>query len=82
MVAKLTNVKAVKAHILNGQIVLDEPVELPEGTAVEVLVPDDDALTPEELTELEAALDESEAQFARGEAVDGISFARKLASRS
>jgi hypothetical protein len=27
--------KAVSAHVQNGQIVLDEPVELPDGAAVE-----------------------------------------------
>ncbi len=35
MSAILMNVKAIRAHVQNGQIVLDEPVELPEGVAVE-----------------------------------------------
>ncbi len=74
--------KALKAHVHNGQIVLDEPRELPEGVAVEVLFPENDDLTPEERVELEAALDESSAQFARGEFEDAHSFALRLVAKS
>ncbi len=74
--------KAFRAHVRNGQIVLDEPVELPEGVAVEVLLPDHDDLTTEERVELEAALDESAAQFARGEFEDAHAFARRLVAKS
>jgi hypothetical protein len=75
-------VKAVSAHVRNGQIVLDEPVELPEGTAVEVLVPDRNDLTTEERRELDAALDESAAEFSRGEFEDAHAFARRLVAKS
>ena len=39
----------LKGHVENGQIVLDEPAELPEGTVLYV-VPEEghDGLTPEE----------------------------------
>jgi hypothetical protein len=75
-------VKALRAHVQNGQIVLDEPVDLPEGIAVEVLLPDHDKLTGEERLELEAALEESVAQFARGEFEDAHAFARRLVTKS
>ena len=75
-------VKALRAHVHNGQIVLDEPVELPEGVAVEVLLPDNDDLTAEERVELDAALEESAAQFARGELEDAHAFARRLIAKS
>ena len=78
----LPDVKALRAHVQNGQIVLDEPVDLPEGQAVEVLLPEDDELTAEERDQLELALDESAAQFARGEFGDARAFARRLAARS
>jgi hypothetical protein len=78
----LMNVKALKAHVHNGQIVLDEPVELPEGIAVEVLLPENDDLTAEERVELEAALVESAAQLARGESEDAHAFARRLVAKS
>lgn len=80
--AILILVKAIKAHVHNGQIVLDEPVELPEGVAVEVLLPENDELTAEERVELEAALEESAAQFARGEFEDANAFARRLVAKS
>jgi len=35
----LTDVKAIRAHVQDGKIVPDEPIELPEGAAVEVLIP-------------------------------------------
>lgn len=74
--------KALRAHIQNGQIVLDEPAELPEGVAVEVLLPDQTDLTTEERVELEAAVEESAAQFARGELEDAHAFARRLVAKS
>lgn len=77
-----TRMKALKAHIQNGQIVLDEPAELPEGVAVEVLLPEHDDLTVGERQELEAALEESAAEFARGEYEDAHAFARRLVAKS
>lgn len=74
--------KALRAHIHNGQIVLDEPFELPEGVAVEVLLPDHVDLTVEERLHLEAALEESAAEFARGEFEDAHAFARRLVAKS
>jgi DNA-binding GntR family transcriptional regulator len=76
-------VKSISAHVKNGQIVPDEPIGLFEGEALEVLVADDidDEMTPEELEELDAALAESEAQFARGEFVEAREFALKLFAR-
>jgi len=74
-------VKAVSAHVQNGQIVLDETVELVDGTHVEVLLPEQDDLDAKDLAELEAALEESTAQFARGEFEDARSFAVRLAAK-
>ena len=74
--------KALKAHVHNGQIVLDEPVELPEGVAVEVLLPENDELTPEERTDLDAALEESAKEFASGQFEDAHAFARRLVAKS
>jgi hypothetical protein len=78
----MAGVKAVRAHVQNGQIVLDEPVELSEGTAVEVLLPESDDLTAEELAALESAVEESAAEFERGEFEDAHAFACRLAARS
>jgi hypothetical protein len=62
--------------------VLDEPVELPEGVAVEVLLPDHDDLTVDERLKLDAALEESATEFARGEFEDAHAFARRLVAKS
>jgi len=83
--AIMTGVKAVRAHVHDGQIVLDEPVDLPEGAAVEVRLPehnDDDHLTAEEHAEFEAALEEGVADFARGNFEDARAFALRLVARS
>lgn len=61
---------AMKAHVVNGQIVLDEPVELPEGAVAEVRLLDGDEESPEERAEIEAAIDESIAEFEAGKIVD------------
>lgn len=66
----------------NGQIVLDEPVELPEGATVEVLLADHGDLTAEERAELEVEIEASAAEFERGEYEDAHAFARRLAARS
>jgi hypothetical protein len=73
-------VKAVRAHVQNGQIVLDEPVELLDGVAVQVLLPDDD-MNAEDRAELEAAVTESREQFDRGELEDARAFAARLCAR-
>jgi hypothetical protein len=54
----------------------------PEGVAVEVLLPDTGDLATEERDELEAEVEESARQFARGEFEDARAFACKLAAKS
>jgi hypothetical protein len=73
-------VKAVRAHVLKGQIVLDDPIELPEGMVVQVLLADPDELTAEERAELEAAIDEGADDFERGDFEDARAFALRLAA--
>jgi hypothetical protein len=77
-----STVRAISAHIRNGQIVLDEPTELPEGAAIEVLIPEHGALTEREQAELEAACDASDAEFERGEYEDARAFAARLLARA
>ncbi len=74
--------KAMSAHVRNGQIVLDEPVELHEGAALEVLLPDEPEMSRGDLAELEAAVDESTEQFERGEFEDARAFAVRLAAHT
>jgi len=61
--------RALKAKVRQGRVVLDEPTDLPEGAEVEVAVFDDD-MTPDERAELHASLDRALAQSQAGDAVD------------
>jgi len=50
----------LKAHVMNGRLVLDEPTDLPEGTEVELLAADEiDELDPAERAKLYGFLAES-----------------------
>ena len=74
--------KAIRAHIQNGTIVPDEPIELPEGAAVEVLLPENDELNAQDRDELEAEVEASRAEFERGEFEDAHAFALRLVAKS
>jgi hypothetical protein len=52
--------KTLKARVVNGRYVIEEPSAYPEGTVVELVVADEgDDLDDEERAELHAALDRS-----------------------
>ena len=65
-------VMALEAHVVNGRIVLDEPVELPEGATVEVHVSDPlvDAMSDQEREALERSLARGVAQAKAGDLID------------
>ena len=42
--------QALKAHVHNGRLVLDEPTDLPEGTVVPLTIDDDDEMDESELS--------------------------------
>lgn len=57
-------VTALKAHVVNGKIVVDEPVDLPDGSEVRVYLYDAaaDGMSKEERAALEGALEQSIAE--------------------
>jgi hypothetical protein len=55
---------------------------LPEGTAVEVLVPENEEMTAQERSHLEAELEASAAEFETGEYEDAHAFALRLVAKS
>jgi predicted DNA-binding antitoxin AbrB/MazE fold protein len=61
--------RVLKAHVKGGQLVLDEPVDLPEGSEVRVALVGDDEMDEAERAALEAALEESEAELDAGRGV-------------
>jgi hypothetical protein len=80
------DVSPLKAHVVNGQIVLDVPQILEEGAELEVYLAMSDAdldapLTPEEMDELDAACDEADAERARGELIDADVVINRMRAR-
>ena len=62
--------KALKAQVRAGRLVLDEPTNLPEGAEVRVALVDDDELDDKERAELHAAILAAEAELDAGQAVN------------
>lgn len=65
-------VTALKAHIVNGRIVVDEPVDLPDGAEVHVYLYDasEEAMSADEREALERALERSLAEADAGELIE------------
>ena len=58
----------LKARVVNGRLVMDEPCNLPEGTVVDLVIDDaGDDLDDEERKALHAALDQAWQSVKRGE---------------
>ena len=71
----------LKAHVKNGQLVLDDPsTDLPEGTEVELMLVGEE-FDPEERARIVQAVEEGAEDIERGEYVDGIEFANELLAR-
>ena len=72
----------MKAHVENGRVVLDERVDLPEGTALEVdglrVIEPDDGIPTEELERLLRAIDEGLLAARAGEHADMDEFIDEL----
>jgi hypothetical protein len=77
---------SLKAHVQNGRIVVDEPTDLPEGTALGVVVVEEedslDDMTPEDRAELERVLDAGFRAIREGRVVEGDEIVRRLLARN
>ena len=88
--ATLSVVNALKAHVKNGRIVVDEPTDLPEGTVLTLVAVDDevvlgvahDHMGTEEREALEKAIDAGLADVDAGRVVDAAVVLEKLRARS
>ncbi len=70
------------ALVKNGRLTLDEPTDLPEGTAVPLQIADDwDNLGDEERAELHDAIREGFADAKAGRTIDAEQWAAELRSR-
>jgi hypothetical protein len=73
------SMSALKAHIVNGQIVLDEPAELAEGA--ELLVFPVTEMSDDERAELERAIEEGIEDFERGDFEDARELGLRLLAK-
>jgi hypothetical protein len=76
--AILAAMATLRGHVESGRIVVDEPLDLPDGTEVEIAVADDDDMTPEERAKIEASIDRGLEQAARGETITADELLRRL----
>lgn len=73
--------RALKAHVKGGRLVVDDPVDLPEGTEVELTILEDADFDPDERARLHGALDAGIAEARSGDHVDADDFIRGLLTR-
>jgi len=74
--------QALKAHVHNGRLVLDEPTDLPEGTVVPLTIDIDDDMDESERAHLHEALSRSIAQAKTCNLIDADEVIGKLISES
>jgi hypothetical protein len=74
---------ALRATVKDGRLVLDEPVDLPEGTVVDLMPVDDgDDLDDDDRARLHAALDRSQRDFLAGKGIPAEEVLAELSARS
>lgn len=72
----------IKARVVGGRLVVDEPTNLPDGTELDLVLVDPGAWLPEaERAALRAALLESDSDVAAGRLVDADEILKELRSR-
>lgn len=76
------DVSAIKAHVKNGRIVVDEPTELPEGSEVKLWVVEGDDLDDPERDALHRAIRDGFADAKAGRTDDALEWAAELRARS
>ncbi len=73
------NRMTIKARVLRGRLLVDEPTELPEGTEIELLPLDPgDWLDEEDRAALHEALHQSDADIAAGHLTDAETVLREI----
>ena len=82
-VVYLDLVTALRAHVVNGRIVVDEPVDLPDGSEVRVYLYDAaaDGMSKEERAALDSALEQSIAEADAGQLIDADEVLDELRGR-
>lgn len=71
----------LKARVVNGRLILDEPTDLPEGSEVRLVVVDGDELDDEERAALNASLERGMDDLEAGRSVDAEVILAKIRAR-
>jgi RNA polymerase-interacting CarD/CdnL/TRCF family regulator len=72
----------LRAKVVAGRLTLDEPVDLPEGTVVDLMLADeDDDLDDEERRRLSEALDRAEREVADGKVIPASEVLARIRRR-
>jgi hypothetical protein len=74
-------VSAIKAHVKNGRLVVDEPTSLPEGAEVKLWIVEGDDLDDDERARLHDAIRDGIEDAKSGRTDDADEFLRELRSR-
>jgi hypothetical protein len=74
-------VNALKAHVKNGRLVLDEPTTLPEGSEIRLWVVEGDDLDDGDRLALHEAIREGLDDAMAGRTIDADEWAAELRSR-
>jgi hypothetical protein len=69
---------ALKAHVRNGRIIVDEPTDLPDGTELELMQADDDDMSAAEREALDAVLLKAVQNVRAGHTVDADAVLAEL----
>jgi hypothetical protein len=72
----------LRGHVAKGRIVVDEPVDLPDGTVVQVeVVNDSDQLDDEDRARLHAAIERGQDEIDRGEGIPAEQLIAELRTK-
>jgi hypothetical protein len=69
---------ALRAHVENGRLIVDDPVDLPDGTVLHVLAMNHDEMDLEERAEFLRELDASCAEADGGQLLDAAAVLAAL----
>jgi hypothetical protein len=73
---------ALKAHVENGRIIVDEPTDLPDGTVLHVVPVNDGEMDAEERAALDRSIEEGYEDFEKGNVEDAFEHMARLKSES
>ncbi|RLB53077.1 MAG: hypothetical protein DRJ42_12960 [Deltaproteobacteria bacterium] len=74
--------RPLKAHVVDGRLVLDDPsTALPEGAEVELVLVDNRSMGSQARARLIQAIEEAEEDIERGDYVDALEFADELLAK-